>query len=223
MVSNLFCCGLARLNELTFTVDPEALDTQYVGKDDTRRIFRRTDCSCNGAIGKLIRMNRTYYIIFAFAFFGVSGAFGQSQTLIPFELADQYDVVHSSQSTIGKHTVLIISDRDGSAHSEKWGQAIQGLINELPHPDNVSVFAVAHVEGVPSFLRSFVQKLIKSDRNKPVLLDWQGQVNQEYGIVPGRANVFLFAPNGNLQLRFAANEVTLTKLKEVQMALKPGF
>ncbi|NQV71938.1 hypothetical protein HQ496_02360 [bacterium] len=168
-------------------------------------------------------MNRTYYILIAFALFGVSNVFGQSQTLMPFELADQYDVVHSSQSTIGKHTVLIISDRDGSAHSENWGQAIQGLINELPHPSNVSVFAVAHVEGVPSFLRSFVRKLIKGDRNKPVLLDWNGQVNQEYGIESGRANVFLFAPNGNLQLRFAANEVTVSELKKVQLALKPLY
>lgn len=193
------------------------------GTHDTSRIFRRTECSRVGAPGKLSVMNRKHFIIFAIALFGVSNAFGQSQTLIPFELTDQYDVVHSSQSTIGKHTVLIISDRDGSGHSENWGQAIQRLINDLPHPDNVSVFAVAHVEGVPSILRSFVRKMMKGDRNRPVLLDWKGEVNQEYGIEPGRANVFLFAPNGNLQLRFAANEVTPSALKKVQMALKPTF
>lgn len=143
-------------------------------------------------------------------------SYGQQQSLIPFEMSDQFEKVHSSDSSKGKTTVIVISDREGRGHSENWGRAIRDLVNDLPQPNSVSIYAVAHVEGTPSFLRSFVQKIIRSDRKQAILLDWKGQVKRAYGLEESQANILLFSPEGKLTMQFAAEEVTPNFLKSVQ-------
>ncbi len=144
---------------------------------------------------------------------------GQAQYLVPFEMQDQFDVLHSSQDVSGQGTVIIVSDREGSKHSENWGRAIKAIASELAVSKNISILAVAHIQSVPSFLRSFVRKLIKRDRTDPVLLDWNGQFNRSYGVKPSLVNVLVFSTEGKLLLHIADSTIKHTTLESIKICL----
>ncbi len=146
-------------------------------------------------------------------------SFGQAKVLVPFDLRDQFDVLHSSKAISGQSTVIIVSDREGSTHSENWGRAIQTIAEELPNSHGVAILAVAHVENVPPIFRSFVRKMIKRDRLAPVLLDWKGQFNRLYGVKPSLVNVFVFSTDGKLQLHIADSEIKRTTLNSIKDCL----
>ena len=137
---------------------------------------------------------------------GAVAAAAQTETLIEFELRDQFERVHRDSDFAGRVLYVIGSDKDGSRFNGPWAKAISGALGDRDRA-RLATFGLADVSGVPFFLRGFVKGKFPQERERWVLLDWKGRFRRAYGFEAGSANVLAFAADGRLAYRFDARQV----------------
>jgi predicted transcriptional regulator len=124
-----------------------------------------------------------------------------------FALKDPDDNVYSLDSIIGKSKtsaqalILIIGNRHTRENGNKWLKELDKLYHEQ---NNVEIFMVADLRGMPFFVTETLVKWgIKRERlPRPVLLDWEGKVNDLYKTDPGKSNMFLIDNTGKIKYIF---------------------
>ena len=136
-------------------------------------------------------------------------------SLIQFEIKDQFDRIHTSAEYTGNIVMVIASDKDGSEFNRVWspaindslqGEAAYGLMRTLP---------VAHLKGVPFFLKGMIKGKFPKDEKTWVLMDWKGQFNKAYEFEKKNCNILVFDGHGNLAHKTFGRELDEDKLAEV--------
>ena len=137
----------------------------------------------------------------------------QNQSLIEFELKDQFDQEYTRQDFLGQTCILVGSDREGSQYNARWSITIHDSLKVYGLQDSVKFLALANLDGVPRFLRGFVKGKFPKKKNQSILLDWKGTFAETYLFVPDKSNIILFDKEGNQLYRMEVQELDFSKLK----------
>ena len=146
-----------------------------------------------------------------------------ADTLLSFTIVDQFDVEHTEAEFAGSVTVLLWADREGSDHTKRWESTLEHKLEEQLATDSVVMRAVAHVEGVPGFVKNSVLDSFSDDPEQWVLMDWQGEFHTAYELQDNHCNLLVFGPDGALLYRAAATGLEQTILDGVIAAVDEGL
>jgi len=149
-------------------------------------------------------------------------ASADGDTLLSFTIVDQFDVEHTEAEFAGSVTVLLWADRESSDHTGRWERTLEHKLEEQLATDSVVMRTVAHVEGVPGFVKGSVLDSFSDDPEKWVLMDWQGEFQAAYELEGDQCNLLVFGPDGALLYRAAATGLEQTILDGVLAAVNEG-
>ena len=131
---------------------------------------------------------------------------------LAISLLDQYGRPVRVEGVPGAVTLIAYADREGAEANRRWAQVLDERYRD--HLDGVSrpllrVVPVAHLEGVPGFVRGFVKRRFRGtdEHGAPVLsiaLDWKGEVATELGFTPGIPNLAILRADGSVAAQTAA-------------------
>lgn len=144
----------------------------------------------------------------------------QQPDLIDFTLADQFERRWSDEDFAGRVTVVLAGDRGGAEFNEAWGRALQERVQGTALEEEVAAVPVALVDGVPFFLKGAVRGFFSDDRDRWVLLDWDGVFEERYTLVGDHANLLVFAPDGTFLRHMVVQEVVPSLLDDLVEALE---
>lgn len=112
-----------------------------------------------------------------------------------------------------KVLVLAIADQKGSEDMENW---IQPLYDR--YGTRVDIEGVAELSAVPAFARGIARGIISGLVKQPILLDWKGEVSQQFNAKKNVTNLYIIHPQGHI-ITSNSGEATLEKLKEMVKAI----
>ncbi len=110
-----------------------------------------------------------------------------------FGLKDQSDKYVEVNFPSDRPVVLIFGDRKGAGQIEGWSKPIYSRYGE-----QVYLFGIASLGGVPKYARGLVRRLIKRQTNYPVLLDWGGKVAARFGYEKDKALLVVIDRQGSV-------------------------
>lgn len=145
---------------------------------------------------------------------------GQNTVLIDFEIEDQFGNVYRDEDYRRGVVVLTGSDRGGSSFNGQWSRSIQQALNQSETAPEVRYVGLAHMKGVPGFLKKFVRGKFPQDPESWVLMDWKGVFNAAYGFTKKNANILVFT-DGELVHQTFGREVEQEKLQGIVRAIDP--
>jgi hypothetical protein len=126
--------------------------------------------------------------------------------LIDFSMKDQFDREYRDADFRGEIVCLIGSDKDGSRFNRLWSQAIADSIAPGDQEAPYKVLPVAHLKGVPFFLKGFIKGKFPKDEKTWILMDWKGRFTEAYSFAPGESNILVFDREGKRVLRVHGKE-----------------
>lgn len=94
-----------------------------------------------------------------------------------FELEDQFSKEHDWSRYEGKPVIMLLTDREGSKYSDNWSKPLFEKFGKT-----AEFIAIADVSAVPFFLKGFIRGKFRDVYKNPVLLDWDGDITEYYGI-----------------------------------------
>ena len=147
----------------------------------------------------------------------------QETRLVPFEMPDQFDNLHSEREFTGTVVVFLGSGRKGSKFNEPWGKVLAGELAGAVRDGDLQIVGFAHLRGVPSFLSGSVRKRFPQEPEEWALLDWKGFFARTYGRTKGAANLYAFDRSGRLIHRSGLREVDRKQLADVVAALRKAL
>lgn len=122
-----------------------------------------------------------------------------------FEFTDQYGDAHARDDYAGLPVVLVYAGRDSSERSRALGQSLRARYNVAPGGEPVlrlHIVPVAHLAAVPPPMREVALKFIleMSEKNQlpPMLLDWDGFLDKQFGFTPGATNAYALDASGRV-------------------------
>lgn len=136
-------------------------------------------------------------------------------SLISFKIKDQFDRLHTEARYRGAVIVVTWGDRKGSAFMASWGPALKDTLATEIASYRLHHLEVAHVKGVPFFLKGKVKGHFTRDPTAPVLLDWDGDFDQAYDCTADLCNVLVFARDGSMTGRWAVAQLDTSILAEI--------
>lgn len=137
---------------------------------------------------------------------------------VPFSLSltDQYGrrvqfPPPAAEETPERVTLVVVADREGAEENRSWAAALAQRYEAhlegraTPH---LVVLPVAHLAGVPAFLRGIVRRQFEKpesngDSLPAIGLDWRGEVKKQLGLERGVPNLAVFDSAGTLRLQSA--------------------
>lgn len=141
---------------------------------------------------RISRINSSAFAIaILIAFAGEIGA-GESN-LIEFEIQDQFDRVYRDTDFAGKIPIFFTGDKKGSKFNPAWHEAINEGLAASGDPVDVVYVHVADLRKLPRMMRRTVKKrFFPKEKDKWVLLDWQGHLAEAFSSVNGKCNITVF-------------------------------
>jgi hypothetical protein len=146
-----------------------------------------------------------WYVLFALA------ACGAHPLVVPkvgtmatdFTLTDQYDTQFRLSQFRGQQVLLLGCDQDSMNQGERW----HNLFLEQ-YAESLRILPIVNASSFPFFARWFLKGRIKAElrgeagesKLPSLLLDWDGYVSKQYGMLPQKCTVVLIDPSG--QIRF---------------------
>ncbi len=144
-------------------------------------------------------------------------------SLIEFTLEDQFGHIHHTSHYAGKVIVMIAADKGGSTYNEEWADAIGKAMAEHIDSGSLQFMPVADLAIVPSFVRGLVMKMLPSDPESMVLLDWEGLFTEAYMLKPDATNILVFNTHTQLVLQEQGRELDNQKLDLILRTLGSLF
>jgi len=140
---------------------------------------------------------------------------GSTDQLISFRIKDQFDYLHTDGRY--RNSVLLITwaDRKGSEYLGDWNRALADSLGEEVRTYRLRMLSVAHVKGVPFFIKGKIKNSFKQDTDKPVLLDWGGEFAEAYTCQPDHCNLLIFDRSGLFVASYAVTAVDSSFRAEV--------
>jgi len=148
------------------------------------------------------------FVLF-FLFFDFFIVRAQTDHLIPFELSDQFDNVYTHEDFLNHIVVLTGSDRKGSQYNKEWGRAMYRALMHESIFIQIKWVGVADLGGIPFFLKGIVKNYFPEEKERWVLLDWDGEFAEAYKLQEDVSNIMIFDHQGSL-----VYQTTLTELDE---------
>ena len=137
-----------------------------------------------------MKLLKIFFLIFIF-FIQFSYA-GPVDSLINFQLKDQFGKNYSNEDFQNTTIVLIGSDKEGSQYNEEWITAIVDSLGYKLDWTNLVFIGVADLRGVPFFLKPFVPGFFPDEKEKWILMDWDGEFAQAYNFREDFCNILIF-------------------------------
>lgn len=123
----------------------------------------------------------------------VGGQTDVNSKVAEFALQDQFGKPVDISRYRGSIVVIIASDREGIDQNEKWEKAIL-----QKNESDVDLLRVADVRGVPPDLRKYVKKKFQEIKLS-ILLDWDGTIFRQYGLIKNVSNLILIDRKGYIR------------------------
>jgi len=142
-------------------------------------------------------------------------AFGQSLSLVSFEIKDQFDRVHRDTDYADRIMIVFGSDRKGSEFHDDWESAVRDSVDTEWGAESVAYLSVADLRGVPFFVKGSVKGKFPKDEDQWVLLDWKGHFAKTYGFKKDATNIVVFAADGTLIGHTYGRELDLDSVSAV--------
>jgi hypothetical protein len=139
--------------------------------------------------------NIHYYLVFTLAVLAVHADSPERSN--SFELRDQYGETHEVVFPGSRVSVLVFADRKGSEQLEDW---VRPLFRR--YRDEIDIRGVAKLKGVPRLLRPTLRSVFRKQVPYPVMMDWTGDVSQDYQYEARVANVIVLCSAGQIAYRF---------------------
>lgn len=124
-----------------------------------------------------------------------------AQDLIDFEIQDQFKQIHKTADYAGEVVVVIGSDKAGCDYDKLWAAELNQKLG------NANILPVAHMKGVPFFLKGFIRGKFPQQPENWILMDWGGEFNKVYSFEPGLANIMVFDGQGKQIFKASAGEL----------------
>ena len=135
-----------------------------------------------------------------------TGAEVSSSTLVPFQLKDQHEALHTEARFSGAPLVVLWGDRQGSKFMKRWSTLLADSLRMEVNGGELRRLDVAHTRGAPFFIKGRIRKAFRRDWPDPVLLDWEGIFAKAYGCPGDSCTIFLFDGQGALTRRWTVTD-----------------
>jgi hypothetical protein len=140
---------------------------------------------------------------------------GQMDSLIPFILEDQFEILHTEKEFRGYYVILLGGDRKGSGYCFDWSDALREELDTDTLKKRIKILGVADLQAAPSALHNFIKGKFPEEKKYWVLLDWNGVFAKAYQFHPDAANIIIFHPSGKRFYRNSAQEVESGQLNRI--------
>jgi cytochrome oxidase Cu insertion factor (SCO1/SenC/PrrC family) len=144
-----------------------------------------------------------FIVILLFVFSPASVESGQSialNTKAPdFSLKDQYGRTFNLRDLEGQIIVLIVSDKEGESQNHLWGKKIKDR-----YGNKIIIIGIADLRKVPFFMKGKIKEDFKKDENS-ILLDWNGEVFNAYGMTENVSNIILINKKGHIKHMYSGD------------------
>lgn len=92
--------------------------------------------------------------------------------------------------------LLALADREGAEQMEAWIKPLYAR-----YTSEIEIHGIAELSAVPGFARGIARGIIGSLVSQPIMLDWTGDVVQQFGAAKGQTVLVLISPSGQIRLR----------------------
>ncbi len=143
--------------------------------------------------------------------------------LIAFIIEDQFENEHTEAEFASKVMVLFWGDREGSNHIERWEKTVRRQLKHELADGTVDVRNVAHVEGVPGFIKGMIRGKFSEEPDAWVLMDWDGVFAESYHPTEKHCNILVFGADGAHLHQVASNTLQQDVLDGMLAAVERGL
>jgi hypothetical protein len=140
--------------------------------------------------------------------------------LIPFEMKDQFKNLYRDTDFRGAPFIILGGDKAGSAYTEQWAKAIRESLKTHPGLENIKIFRIADVRGVPFFAKGIVRNKFPKEKDKWVAIDWGGKFSKQYNFIQKACNILVFDKGGNLIHQSSAREIDVQLAKTISSVME---
>jgi hypothetical protein len=130
-------------------------------------------------------------------------------SLVAFRLSDQFGRTQDAADLRGRAYLLVGAGRGGRAAGTAWVESLRALQGDGVGPAVLPVVAVADLRGVPRLLRRVVRGRFPDDRDRGVLLDWEGTLARQLGFDVQQCTIVVVGPSGRVHTRTTTAAVDL--------------
>ena len=145
--------------------------------------------------------------------------FAQDSTLIEFEIKDQFGRQYNQTGFTDSVIILLGADRQGSKFTDLWGTTLADSLRQYGSLDQVVFVALADLRAVPKLMRGMIKSYFPDNKEKWVLMDWQGRFAIAYDFRPDHCNILIFNQNKKLIFQTAVTEYQETVAKSAIAAV----
>jgi len=171
--------------------------------------------------GRSSRMRAALRVCCALIALGAAGA--APERLPAFEMEDQFGEVHTDADFRGGIVVFLVSDREGSRFNRLWSEALREKAQGRMEREAFRIVGAAHLKGVPKFMRGPVKNRFPRERERWVLLDWEGFFDGTYGLAEGASNLLVFDAGGRLIHRTSGRKPDQDEVESLLQSIRASL
>ena len=145
-----------------------------------------------------------------------------ADTLVSFSIPDQFDRQHTDAEFAGRAAVILWTDRGGKDHVRRWVRVLGRTLKDEIMACRVEMRTVAHVEGVPGFVRGQIKSKFPQEPRLWALMDWDGIFAAHYAPTDGHVCPLVFGADGRLLYRAAVTGLEQDVVDGVLAAVREG-
>ncbi len=139
----------------------------------------------------------------------------EGDSLIQFEMEDQFKREYNREQFRGQVAVVIASDREGSEYNREWITALIDSLALNERDGDIAFIGVADVQGVPFFMKAIVRGFMPDEKENWVLLDWDGKFANTYTMKEEHCNILVFDKAGKKHLQTAVTRLDNAVLGQI--------
>lgn len=156
---------------------------------------------------RIFRINSSA-IALAFLIAWTGSIRAEELSLIEFEVKDQFDHVYRDTDFAGKIPIFFTGDKKGSRFNPAWHEAINEGLAASGESLDVVYIHVADLRKLPKMMRRTVRKrFFPKDKEKWVLLDWEGRLAEAFSSINGKCNITIFGADRRMIYHSSGTEV----------------
>ena len=138
----------------------------------------------------------------------------EPDSLVAFRLSDQFGRVQDAADLRGRAYLLVGAGRGGRAAGTAWVESLRALQGDSARTA-LPVVAVADLRGVPRLLRRVVRGRFPDERDRGVLLDWEGTLARQLGFDVQQCTIVLVGPSGRVHARTTTAAVDVDSARAI--------
>lgn len=165
-------------------------------------------------------MMRLMLVVLLLVVSGIAVADTSPPTLVNFSIKDQFDKLHTSGYYQNAVVVLVTGDRQGSKFIEQWAPALTDSVSGLISRYRVKFLPVAHLKGVPFFIKSTIKGKFPQEESKWTLMDYEGLFKKSYDLPAEMCSLVVFDRAGVLQLKKTVTDFDPEVQAEILAAIR---